>query len=117
MSALPDAAAGHDAAPLPPRDPEALLPSPITRSLAFVLLGVLAGAAGTVLMALDPDEEGHGHGSGGSPFLMVPHQVLLALPLVVGLVTLLRETKPWHMVRGLLLALSGILLVDLFLAY
>lgn len=101
---------------LPPRDPEALLASPATRLGAHVAIGLLGGALGAALMAMDRGTEGHGHGGGGTPFAMLPHQLLLTLPLAVLLVLLLREVDGRRMATAMVLAVAGIVAVDLLLA-
>ena len=106
---------GAPAGALPPRDPEALLPRPLTRALTFLVVGMMGAALGAVLMAADSGVEGHGHGGGGNPFVMLPHQILLALPLSLALVLLLREADARRTALALGASVGGIVLVDLLL--
>jgi hypothetical protein len=100
---------------LPARDPDALLSTAPNRAAAHFVVGMLGATLGTVLMAVDAGTEGHGHGGGGTPFVMLPHQLLLTMPLVILLVLLLREVDGRRMGTAVGMALAGILLVDLLL--
>lgn len=100
---------------LSPRDPEKLMGSALSRGLAFLAVGALGGALGAVLMGIESGTGGHGHGGGGTPFAMLPHQLLLTLPLAVLVVLLTREADARRMGGALLFALLGVLAVDLLL--
>lgn len=104
-----------EAVPLPARDPDALLVHPLSRILAAFALGILGGGLGTFLMALEEGVEGHGHGGGGSPFVMLPHQLLLTLPLAILLVLLTREVDARRMAVSLVAAIAGIVTLDVLL--
>lgn len=101
--------------PLPARDLDAFAPSPLGLVLASAAVGALGAALGTFLMAIGEGTEGHGHGGGGNPFAMLPHQPLLTLPLAVLRVLLTREVDARRMALCLVLAVAGIAAVDLLL--
>lgn len=100
---------------LPPRDPELLVHGPLHRALAYAGVGASGAALGAFLMALDAGTQGHGHGGGGNPFLMLPHQLLLVLPLMIGVALLLGDARRRPLALAALCTLAGVLLVDLLL--
>jgi hypothetical protein len=98
-----------------PRDPERIAVSRPGRLVVYFLVGVLGAAWGAVLMAMDAGVEGHGHGGGGTPFAMLPHQILLSLPLAVLVVVLLRDARGSRMAEAMVAASLGIVALDLAL--
>ena len=97
---------------LPARDDHVLLEHPLPRALAYFGAGVVTAIGVDALSLVDPGFQ-HTHVAPGvSPTVALlaplPHEALFALPLVVLLVVLTRETRPSPVFLGLAATICGL---------